>query len=141
MKLQRFMIFWGLKSLRNPHILKILLWPFESGLLHSFVFQFSNFLTYLDFSKLLGIFWERARLWFLKFSSVCYHLENQVCSPLTENKIGTSCKIARMIAGKLEKLSSKIWILEKLEAPQMNGRKELLKIVKKGWKTFKLDNP
>ena len=46
-----------------------------------------------------------------------------------------------MIAGKLEKLSSKIWILEKLEAPQMNGRKELLKIVKKGWKTFKLDNP
>ena len=64
--------------------------------------------------------------------SVCYHLENQVCSPLTENKIGTSCKIARMIAGKLKKLSSKIWILEKLEAPQMNGRKELLKIVKKG---------
>ena len=32
-----------------------------------------------------------------------------------------------------------IWILEKLEAPQMNGLKELLKIVKKV--TFEFDNP
>ena len=88
---------------------------------------------------MLGIFGKSIIISKIQF---CYHLENQVCSLLTENKIIQKWLFIQNCKNdcwKIGKAIFQIWILEKLEAPQMNGLKELLKIVKKV--TFEFDNP
>ena len=74
-----------------------------------FVFQLSNFMTYLNFSKFKHlVFWWKAHIVIYKIQ-LCQ--ENQVCCLLTE-KNDTSCKIGRLIFNNLE--------IVKLVAVQMN---------------------